>query len=209
MNREELRSALLVRSERAGIAVQEHVLELLLSYFELLRRWNRTINLTALPLEPPTTESLDRLLVEPLVVADRLGDIHGRWFDLGSGGGSPAIPIKLVIPHLSLTMVESRERKAAFLRETARELQLQHVGVSNARFEALGRAAGLAGTADLVTARAVRVDGPFLALCSLLLKVGGRLVLVGYAGSEPTGFRSDPKSGFFRRIVPRGTIPSA
>ena len=209
MNREEFRSAVLSRVERAGIAVQERVLESLLGYVDLLRRWNRTINLTALSLEPPTDDAIDRLLVEPLVVAERLGIAQGRWFDLGSGGGSPAIPIKLAIPDLSLTMVESKERKVAFLRETVRELDLKHADVSNARFEALSRAAGLSGTADLVTARAVRVDEPFLTLCSFLLKAGGLLALVGYAGSEPPGFQGDPQSSFFRRIVPRGTIPSA
>jgi len=91
-------------------------------YFELLSRWNRTINLTSLPLEPPTEQSIDRLLIEPLRAIPLLAPTIRVWFDLGSGGGSPAIPLQIAHPAPQLFMVESRERKAAFLREVVRDL---------------------------------------------------------------------------------------
>ncbi len=172
----------------------------LFRYVELLRRWNSRINLTALPLDPLADETIDRLLIEPLRVAAQLEEIDGGWFDLGSGGGSPAIPIKVALPRLRLVMVESRERKAAFLREAVRELRLENASVLNMRFEALQADPSLAGTADLVTVRAVKVDPDLIALCELLLHSGGLLVMIGYKGEPLPGFEVTPKAEFFRRV---------
>ena len=64
------------------------MLDPLESYFRLLTHWNSTINLTALPLNPPTDETFDRLLVEPLCASRQIPDDRSSiWFDLGSGGG--------------------------------------------------------------------------------------------------------------------------
>src|SRR6516164_7658019 len=115
---------LLLRSEKASVKVSEEAIEQLGRYFELLAKWNAKINLTALPLDPPTRETLDRLFVEPLAAARYFPRDPVAWFDLGSGGGSPAIPLKILHPEASLTMVEARVRKAAFLREAVRGLVL-------------------------------------------------------------------------------------
>jgi len=176
------------------------VVDGLFRYVELLRRWNSRINLTSLPLDPLADETIDRLLIEPLCVAAQLEEIDGRWFDLGSGGGSPAIPIKVALPRLRLVMVESRERKAAFLREAVRELRLKNSSVLNMRFEALQADPSLASTADLVTVRAVKVDPDLIALCEFLLHSGGLLVMLGYKGEPVPGFEVTPKAGFFRRV---------
>src|SRR5262249_62154900 len=102
------------------------------AYLRLLARWNATVNLTSLALDPPGDETFDRLVVEPIVAAERMHGVPGGsssvavWYDLGSGGGSPAIPLKLVRSSWTLTMVESRERKAMFLREAGRHLKLAH-----------------------------------------------------------------------------------
>jgi 16S rRNA (guanine527-N7)-methyltransferase len=150
------------------------------TYYRLLTRWNRTINLTALRLDAIADGTIDRLLIEPLAAARSVQDSPGRWIDLGSGGGSPAIPLKIVRPQLMLTMVEARERKAAFLREAARELGLSGVDVLNERFESLpNHRPDFAGLYALVTVRAVRVDMSLVSLCRWLLAPGGRLFLFG------------------------------
>ena len=153
------------------------------SYFRLLARWNPKINLTALPLHPPSAETFDRLLVEPLVAARYIADSPLIWFDLGSGGGSPAIPIKILRPQARLTMVESRTRKAAFLREAVRELGLANVRVENARFEQASTR--WARTAEIVTLRAVRADAVLFSAVVKLLAEGGRLLWFGSEGNEP------------------------
>jgi len=153
-------------------------------YFELLQRWNRRINLTALPLEQPTDAAIDRLFIEGLAAAEALGSRYQSWIDLGSGGGSPAIPMKICWPECSLTMVESRGRKAAFLREVIREIPLSRAAVVESRFEQLE---GLAGTADLVTARAVKTDSVFFKAASALLRAGGHLATLGPEPEAPVG----------------------
>ena len=195
----EFEAQLRERAQHLGVAVPPGIESGLFRYVELLRRWNSTINLTALPLDPLTAESVDRLLLEPLAVAARLTTAEGPWFDLGSGGGSPAIPIKLALPRLALTMVESKERKGAFLREAIRAIPLSGATVENLRFAALRERADFAGSAGLITVRAVRMDEEFLQLCRLLLRDRGVLAPVGFSGAELPGFELDEQTGFFYR----------
>jgi 16S rRNA (guanine527-N7)-methyltransferase len=153
------------------------MLDPLEAYLTLLTHWNAKINLTALPLAPPTDQTFDRLLVEPLGASRHIEDKPHVWFDLGSGGGSPAIPIKIARPALHLTMVESKERKAAFLREAVRTLELTKASVRDERFEDIASDPRLSGTVDLVTVRAVKADETLFNTATALLREGGRLFL--------------------------------
>lgn len=171
---------MIARADRAHVAITTPAIGELETYYRLLARWNRTINLTALRLEPIVNSSLDRLLIEPLAAARFVEGLPIRWMDLGSGGGSPAIPLKVVRPQLMLTMVEARERKAAFLREAARDLRLTGAEVLSERFEELpNRRPDFGGLHGLVTVRAVKVDMGLLSVCRWLLAPGGRLFLFG------------------------------
>jgi 16S rRNA (guanine527-N7)-methyltransferase len=142
------------------------------AYFRLLAQWNATINLTALPLKRVTDETVDRLLIEPLVAA-RYVTTPANWYDLGSGGGSPAIPFKIMHPRAKLTMVESKSRKAAFLREAVRTIGLSDVVVENDRFERVATSPRHRGRADLVTVRAVRGNQALFAALEGLLGASG------------------------------------
>jgi 16S rRNA (guanine527-N7)-methyltransferase len=168
------------------------MLDPLEAYFRLLTQWNAKINLTALPLDAPTDETFDRLLVEPIAASRRIKDARATWLDLGSGGGSPAIPLKIARPALALTMVESRERKSAFLREAVRSLNLTNTTVVTARFEDLVSDASYCASADLVTVRAVKADDGLFEAAGGLLRSGGNLLLfrpAHSASSDPDGFR--------------------
>jgi 16S rRNA (guanine527-N7)-methyltransferase len=144
-------------------------------YFALLSKWNARINLTALPLQAPTDETWDRLFVEPLLAARWLPEnCSGVWFDLGSGGGTPAIPMKIMRPALTLVMVEAKTRKAAFLREVTRLLQLGSTSVENTRFDEV--AARTPARAQFVTVRAVRMDRVLGRVAAQLLQHGGHLL---------------------------------
>ena len=156
------------------IALTSDVVAKLEAYYRLLDRWNEKINLTALPLRPPTGETFDRLFIEPLVAALHVESSALVWFDLGSGGGSPAIPLKILRPRAKLVMVESKARKAAFLREAVRLLELPDVHVENGRVEEI--ASEVPGSAQIVTLRAVKADSRFLGAAEELLEAGGRLL---------------------------------
>ena len=179
------------RANKARVQLPSEAIASFEAYFRLLARWNVKINLTALPLNPPTDETFDRLFIEPLVAASVIPTSPGVWFDLGSGGGSPAFPLKLVRPELSLTLVESKIRKAAFLREVIRALQLPSSDVANVRFEDF--ATSCRESADLVTARAVRPDRVFFKTAADLTRAGGRLLVFGTSLNQPhpVGFEAE------------------
>lgn len=163
------------RLAASGVSHDARMTSDLTRYLELLRRWNARINLTALPLEPPTDATIDKLLVEPLVAAPLFPAGVNCWIDLGSGGGSPALPLRLARRDGSLILVESRERKCAFLREAIRALELDHTSVTTARFEAF-----VAPTpADIVSLRAVRIDAEMEALLRRILIVNGSVLCFG------------------------------
>jgi 16S rRNA (guanine527-N7)-methyltransferase len=175
----DFRDRFFARAAHARVVVTPAEFEQLEAYYRLLTRWNRTINLTAFRLEPPGDASVDRLFIEPLAAAAYLPQASGRWIDLGSGGGSPAIPLKVVRPQLALTMVEARERKASFLREVVRQMALPDVAVVTGRFETLRTQSDCAGAYTAVTVRAVRTDRNLLSLARWLLAGGGQLFLFG------------------------------
>jgi 16S rRNA (guanine527-N7)-methyltransferase len=189
----EFRDRLARRTRRAKAPITLAMLEPLEAYFRLLAQWNAKINLTALPLDPTTDETFDRLLVEPLGAAKQIPThTPSIWFDLGSGGGSPAIPLKIARPALNLTMIESKERKSAFLREVIRALGLVDTSVETGRFETVAAEPAFAGNADVVTVRAVKADAELFESAGRMLKDGGRLFLfrpVHSASADPSGFQ--------------------
>ena len=190
------RERLREQAAAAGIRLDLNQLEHFEHYFRLLRQWNRTINLTALPLADFPDRTLNRLFLEPLQASQFVEDASLRWFDLGSGGGSPAIPLKIVRPQLRLTMVESKSRKAAFLGEVVRYLALTATDVLTVRIEELTRLVP-PGQADLLTVRAVKIQKDFLQTVGVLLRLGGRLFLFG---SEPVRSLNDSEFRLVERL---------
>lgn len=172
------------RLQAAHVEASRLQLNQLERYYSLLRRWNERINLTALPLDDYPAPTVDRLLIEPAVASTLIEDRELDCLDFGSGGGSPAIPLNIFRPKFRLTMVESKERKGAFLREAAREAGLPHAKVLTTRFEDLF----LPKPADLVSVRAVKLDGALVSLIHRLLAVDGRLLVFG-AQDIPSLFR--------------------
>lgn len=162
------------RTGRARLEVDASLLRALAAYVDLLMRWNRHINLTALSVDD---QGIDRLIVEPLVAAQRLPMPEAVVTDIGSGGGSPAVPMKLAVPALRLRMVESRTRKAAFLREAVRQLGLDGTVVEACRFEELAAREELLGESDVVSVRAVRVGQRMLRQIQPLVRPGGAVFL--------------------------------
>jgi 16S rRNA (guanine527-N7)-methyltransferase len=182
--RRELQARLARRARKAGVQLPPEAAAGLIDYFELLSRWNHKINLTSLPLFEPTDETFDRLFTEPLVAARHIKP-RSHILDIGSGGGSPAIPLKLALPGITLRMVEAKTRKAAFLREAVRHLKLENVEVETSRFEELLAQPGLHEAFDVATLRAVRIEPKSLRTVHAFLKPGGRAFLFRAFSSRP------------------------
>ena len=150
-------------------------------HLSLLVRWNQRMNLTALR----TPEAMvERHFGESLFAARHLcpRDSRQDLFDLGSGAGFPGLPIKYWAPNLQLTLIESHGKKATFLREVGRALDLTNFSVLNARAESVPPTMK---RASLVTMRAVEHFEQALVAAASLVASGGRLALfIGEAQAD-------------------------
>ena len=177
MSTREFQDRLARRARRAGVTLGSELGAKLEVYFRLLTAWNEKINLTGLNLVEQSPEALDRLLVEPLVAAKYVPAAPKRMIDIGSGGGSPAIPLALAVPGLRLLMVEAKTRKSVFLSEALRMLGMTDGSVTTARFEELLAKPDLHEAHDLLTIRAVRVETAILMNLQAFVRPAGELFL--------------------------------
>lgn len=178
------------RARRAGVPMSDELVSRLAVYYELLLKWNKKVNLTAVD---DIDQSLDRMLVEPVAACRYLPEAANSLLDIGSGGGSPAIPMKVWNPGMHLRMVESKTRKSAFLREAIRELGLRDADVETCRYEELLGRSELHEGVDIVTIRAVRVEGRMLAAVQAFLSQGGKLLWFrGPGGRESADIVTPP-----------------
>jgi 16S rRNA (guanine527-N7)-methyltransferase len=158
------------------------------AYLDLLLRWNARINLTAVrDPESMVTRHFGesffaaRQILKEQEAGGRGQDVAVHAIDLGSGAGFPGLPLKVFAPALALTLIESSQKKAAFLKEAVRTLALTGVDVF------AGRAEGFPSTADLVTLRAVERYERALGIAAHLVAPGGRLaLLIGSAQAART-----------------------
>lgn len=140
----------------------------LLAYLDLLARWNRTYNLTAVR-DP--REMVVRHLLDSLAMVPHVADLP-TLADLGTGPGLPGIPLAIALPGLQVTLVESNGKKARFLREAVRQLKLANAEVAESRIEALDRPGAFAA----ITARALATLPDILAAGGHLPAADGRLL---------------------------------
>jgi 16S rRNA (guanine527-N7)-methyltransferase len=140
-------------------------------HYELLCRWNRVLNLTRVE---EVEEAVGRHYCESLFLADAIPDIPNlRIVDIGSGPGFPGFPVAVVRPGCSVTLIESHQRKAVFLREASRDLA--NVRVLGVRAEAVDE------EFDWVISRAVS----YADLTKSVRRLGGRVALLTGAEEPP------------------------
>jgi 16S rRNA (guanine527-N7)-methyltransferase len=164
---------------RDGLAelglVAEPLGDRLLAYLALLLQWNRAYNLTAIrePEDMLSKHLLDSLVIHP--------HVHGSVVDIGTGPGLPGIPLALALPELRVSLVETAGKKARFLREAVRHLDLSaRVRVHDARAQDVDELA----QHDCLAARAFGTLEQILAAGGHLLKPGGRLLAM--KGRDPS-----------------------
>ncbi len=157
-------------------ALAEPQLRSISTYIDMLLRWNARVNLTAIRDEE---EIVTRHFGESLFAARHLFPLVPpagkgvRLADVGSGAGFPGVPVKLWVPEIFLTLIESNHKKATFLRELARALTLADVNIQNTRAETLAP-----HSFDVVTLRAAERFQTILPIAAGLLTPGGRLALL-------------------------------
>jgi len=178
MIRPELGSSLIETAARLGIPLGNAELARFDQLGAALREGNRRVNLTRIT-DPSAFEIrhvLDSLTAAvPLLDRVRSGEAL-RLIDVGSGGGMPGLPLKIAFPALQLTLVESVNKKADFLRQTVQDLGLSRVEVVAQRAELAARDPAHRDTYDWATARALGSLPVVIELCAPFLGPGGLLV---------------------------------
>ena len=162
-----------------GIDLNGNQISQLLTYADLLFEWNEKINLTAItdPEEAAVKHFLDSL------TAITTGYVHGRVIDVGTGAGFPGLVLKIAKPEISLTLLDSLNKRINFLKEVCTSLSLDSVEFVHARAEDAARR--MRGRFDTVAARAVANMTVLCELCIPFLKIGGRfLALKGPLAEE-------------------------
>ncbi|RPE66870.1 16S rRNA m(7)G-527 methyltransferase [Tibeticola sediminis] len=171
-----LRGPLRAGAEALGWALTEAQLEALLDYLELIAKWNRVYNLTAVrePAEMLTHHVLDSLaVVGPLRRQLQAQGLAGprRVLDVGSGAGLPGVVLALCAPELEVSCVDTVAKKAAFIQQAAVALRLPNLRGLHARVETLSAARGQAY--DVVTSRAFASLSDFTRWSRAALAEGG------------------------------------
>ena len=145
-----------------GLVLPDAAQQELLAFRDLLLKWNRTYNLTALR-DPE--QAVSHHLLDSLAILPHVGG--GPLLDVGAGGGLPGIPLAIARPVLAVSMVDTVQKKATFLQQAAIQLGLKNVAVHHARVE------DLAGQYAQISARAFAELRRFVELTRHLLAPGG------------------------------------
>lgn len=136
----------------------------LLNYLYLLKKWNKTYNLTALRNE---SQMLSHHVLDSLTLLPYLTNARSL-IDVGSGGGMPGIPVAICCPDLELTLVDANSKKTTFLQQAVIELGLKNVAVRTQRVENI-----LDKQVDIVTSRAFAALVDFVSWTRHLLNERG------------------------------------
>ena len=140
-------------------------------YYELLVCYNSKFNITAIT---EKNEVIIKHFIDSALGYNKVN--FGKVIDVGSGGGFPAIPLKIMNDDLDLTLLEATGKKCEFLKAVVDNLKLKGVKVINERAETLAKNEEYRESFDFCTARAVARLNTLCEYCMPFVKVGGKFV---------------------------------
>lgn len=185
------------------ISVSRETMDRLSTYQALVEKWNPKINLIA---ASTLSDFKSRHLDDSLQLVDIAEPRAGTWLDLGSGGGLPGLVVAIMTDDrpLSVVLVESDQRKAAFLRNAIRELSLKSVSVISDRIMSMA-----AQNADYVSARALASLPHLLEMVSMHMKPTGTAFLMKGRSWREESAQAKDDWRFDLEAVPSRTEPEA
>ncbi|GJM15907.1 MAG: ribosomal RNA small subunit methyltransferase G [Thermodesulfobacteriota bacterium] len=168
-----LRDFLIDSSREFGVEISDAQLDLFFLYLENLKKWNDRINLTAIrnDREIVLNHFVDSISVTPFI------EDRKKLLDIGSGGGFPGIPIKIIRSGLNVTLLDSVNKKVSFMNDTIRKLSLQDINAVWGRAEDLSNQVHR-GSFDYVVTRAVGSVVDTITLSSQYVSENGVIVLM-------------------------------
>ncbi len=171
-----------------------------------LMQWNQKINLTAIcdPLEIAVKHVLDSIIPSLIIPGDKK-----KLLDIGSGGGFPGIPLKILVPSLSVTLIDASRKKISFLKHVIRTLRLKKIDAVHIRAEEMAGMAEFEKKFDVIISRALTSLASFVALALPLLSGDGMIIALkgNVQGAEIRAVRSLLKSHTMSLTIQQYPLP--
>lgn len=157
--------------EKYNIEITNEKINLFENYYQLLIEFNKKFNLTAIT---ERKEVIEKHFIDSLLNVNKI--VGKKFIDIGSGGGFPAIPLKIYKGDIMLTMVESTGKKCEFLKTVVDKLGLNNTQVVCQRAEELAKEKNYREQYDICSARAVARLNTLCEYCLPFVKVGGTFI---------------------------------
>jgi 16S rRNA (guanine527-N7)-methyltransferase len=192
------RALLAKEAQASGLQLEPIHLERMGRHAQALLEWNRTINLTAItdPVEVAVKHFLDAILPSAHIPMD------GQLLDIGTGGGFPGIPLKIMRPGQPMTLIDGARKKINFVKHVIRQVGLENIQALQTRAELLAECQEYQGRFQVVVCRAVSDLLAMARLALPLLAPQGRLFL--YQGPSDAPRRIDDSA-----LLAAGMTPEA
>jgi 16S rRNA (guanine527-N7)-methyltransferase len=165
----------------SGFDLDDHQVELFTLYGNELRKWNRRINLTSVTDDQGVI--LKHFVDSLWPLKHDLISLDSRVIDVGTGAGFPGLPLKILVPSLDMTLVDSSYKKVSFLKHLVIQMHLSGVSAMNKRGEEMAEDSLFMYSFDYVTTRYVAELSSSASYCLKLLRPGG--VFIAYKGGDP------------------------
>lgn len=179
--------------KNTGLAVTLAQAEQFYRYYEILLEWNAFMNLTAITDFPDVVKKhfVDSLLI---IQVKNMEDVD-NLIDLGTGAGFPGVPLKIMFPHLRVTLLDALKKRIDFLNELTIKLGLAHVETIHGRAEDYAKPGKKREQYDLCVSRAVANLSTLSEYCLPYVKIGGEFI--SYKSGEITEEMKEAKSAVF------------
>ena len=180
MESEKFKLVLVEKAKLIGIEITESQAEKFYTYMCLLLEWNEKMNLTAItdPMEVIIKHFIDSITISKEIENGK------KVIDVGTGAGFPGIPLKIVRPDISVTLLDSLNKRITFLNAVIEALGLENIETIHGRIEGLGRNKKYREIYDYATSRAVANLAVLSEYMLPMVKVGGKCICMKGANVE-------------------------
>lgn len=167
-------SKILDSFEKLDLTIEEVQAEKFFRYYECLLEWNQKMNLTAITEfdEVLLKHFVDSVAVVKVMDLNKIESV----IDVGTGAGFPGVPLKIMFPHLKITLLDSLQKRIQFLETIITELKLNHIEALHGRAEDFGQSPEYREQYDLCVSRAVANLSTLSEYCVPFIKVGGYFI---------------------------------
>jgi 16S rRNA (guanine527-N7)-methyltransferase len=167
------KQAIRIGADTFDIQIDSEAMKRFAGHAAELMRWNKKINLTAIrdPLEIAIKHVLDSIIPSGIIPGDKK-----KLLDIGSGGGFPGIPLKILMPSLSVTLIDASQKKISFLKQVIRSLKLKKIDAIHIRAQEMAGLVEFEKHFDIIISRALTSLESFVVMSLPLLSENGMII---------------------------------